>query len=57
MRRIRTLTYKLLPVEVPPETISDPTSRIITPQVIQAYIKAAGDFVEAVRIIVEWTFE
>ena len=38
----------LLPVEVPPDTISDPTSRIITPQVVKAYIAAAGDVVEAV---------
>lgn len=48
VRRLRTLTMTLLPLEVPPESISDPTSRIITPQVIKAYIAAAGDLVEAV---------
>ena len=42
------MTLKLLPVEVPQDTISDPTGRIITPQVINAYIAAAGDFMEAV---------
>ncbi|KAI0334388.1 calcium activated cation channel [Cubamyces sp. BRFM 1775] len=46
-RRVRTLTLKLLPVEVPKATLLDPTSRIITPQVINAYIAAAGDFMEA----------
>lgn len=49
VRRVRTLTLTLLPVEVPLDSISDPTSRIITPQVIKAYIAAAGDLVEAVR--------
>ena len=48
VRRVKTLTLRLLPVEVPPDTISDPTSRIITPAVINAYIDAAGDFTEAV---------
>lgn len=42
------MTLKLLPVEVPLDSISDPTSRIITPQVINAYMDAAGDFMEAV---------
>lgn len=51
MRRLRTLTFTLLPLEVPVESISDPTSRIITPQVIKAYVAAAGDFVEAVSRI------
>lgn len=51
MRRVRTLTLKLLPLEVPLETISDPTSRIITPQVVNAYIAAAGDFTDAVSMI------
>lgn len=49
VKRIRAMTLKLLPVEVPLESISDPTSRIITPQVINAYMAAAGDFMEAVR--------
>ncbi|OBZ76077.1 Calcium channel YVC1 [Grifola frondosa] len=47
VRRVRTLTLKLLPVEVPEDSISDPTSRVITPQVVNAYIAAAGDFLEA----------
>ncbi|CDO73749.1 hypothetical protein BN946_scf185015.g77 [Trametes cinnabarina] len=47
VRRVKIMTLKLLPVEVPPDSISDPTSRIITPQVINAYIDAAGDFMEA----------
>ena len=46
------MTLKLLPVEVPPDSISDPMSRIITPQVINAYIEAAGDFMEAVRELI-----
>jgi hypothetical protein len=37
-----------LPVEVVPATINEPTSRIITPQVISTYLAAAGDFHEAV---------
>ncbi|KZT05660.1 calcium activated cation channel [Laetiporus sulphureus 93-53] len=46
IRRMRALTLKLLPVEVPPESLADPTSRVITPQVIEAYMAAAGDFLE-----------
>ncbi|KAF5358902.1 hypothetical protein D9758_004822 [Tetrapyrgos nigripes] len=45
--RLRALTLRLLPVEVAPEDISAPTSRVITPEVISAYTAAAGDFVEA----------
>lgn len=48
MKRLRALTLTLLPVEVDPESLNDPTSRIITPEVIAAYSKAAGDFSEAV---------
>ncbi|GLB34039.1 putative calcium activated cation channel [Lyophyllum shimeji] len=47
IKRLRALTLTLLPVEVDPESIKEPTSRIITPQVISAYRAAAGDFVEA----------
>ncbi|KAG8799730.1 hypothetical protein FRC20_004856 [Serendipita sp. 405] len=47
VRRIRALTFKLLPVQVELDSIQDPTSRIITPKVISAYSKAAGDFGEA----------
>lgn len=43
------MTLTLLPVEVPIDSLSDPTSRIITPQVISSYMAAAGDFLEAVR--------
>ncbi|KAF9651096.1 hypothetical protein BDM02DRAFT_3267407 [Thelephora ganbajun] len=41
------MTLELLPVEVNPTNINDPTSRVIIPQVISAYIAAAGDFHEA----------
>ncbi|KAF9534693.1 calcium activated cation channel [Crepidotus variabilis] len=47
IRRLRSLTLVLLPVEVDPESINDPTSRVITPQVISSYRAAAGDFQEA----------
>ncbi|KAI0772122.1 hypothetical protein BD413DRAFT_548533 [Trametes elegans] len=47
VRRVKIMTLKLLPIEVPPEGIEDPTSRVITPQVINSYIEAAGDFMEA----------
>ncbi|KAH7887552.1 hypothetical protein F5I97DRAFT_1805205 [Phlebopus sp. FC_14] len=47
VNRLRALTLRLLPVEVDVKSINDPTSRIITPQVISAYRDAAGDFVEA----------
>ena len=48
MKRLRALTLVLLPVEVDPQVIKEPTGSIITPQVISAYITAAGDFVDAV---------
>ncbi|KAL1723466.1 hypothetical protein EV715DRAFT_190734 [Schizophyllum commune] len=47
VKRLRTLTLTLLPVEVDPASIIEPTSRTITPAVIGAYRAAAGDFVEA----------
>ncbi|KAF7355556.1 Calcium channel YVC1 [Mycena sanguinolenta] len=47
IKRLRSLTLALLPVEVDPESINDPTSRVITPRVIDAYKRAAGDFVDA----------
>ncbi|KAI0068594.1 calcium activated cation channel [Artomyces pyxidatus] len=47
VRRLRALTLTLIPLEVSEESINDPTSRVITPQVISAYIAAAGDLVEA----------
>lgn len=48
IKRLRAMTLKLLPVQVDQETLVDPTSRVITPKVISAYSKAAGDFPEAV---------
>ncbi|KAG1761379.1 hypothetical protein EDD22DRAFT_897285 [Suillus occidentalis] len=47
MKRLRALATKLLPVEVDEASINDPTSRIITPNVISAFSDAAGDFGEA----------
>ncbi|KIO12590.1 hypothetical protein M404DRAFT_684182 [Pisolithus tinctorius Marx 270] len=44
IRRLRALTLRLLPVEVDTKSLSVPGSRIITPQVISAYVDAAGDF-------------
>ncbi|KIM68913.1 hypothetical protein SCLCIDRAFT_1209129 [Scleroderma citrinum Foug A] len=44
IRRLRALTLRLLPVEVDVKVINDPTNRIITPQVVSAYVNAAGDF-------------
>ncbi|KAF5387843.1 hypothetical protein D9615_000601 [Tricholomella constricta] len=47
VKRLRALTLTLLPLEVDPASINDPTSRVITPQVISAYKAAAGDFTDA----------
>ncbi|KAI3615204.1 calcium activated cation channel [Moniliophthora roreri] len=47
VKRLRALTLQLLPVEADPNSVSEPTSRIITPEVISAYMAAAGDFLEA----------
>ncbi|KAJ6515603.1 calcium activated cation channel [Mycena sanguinolenta] len=47
VKRLRSLTLALLPVEVDPESINDPTSRVITPSVIESYRRAAGDFFDA----------
>lgn len=47
IKRLRILTVSLLPLEVDPRSINDPTSRIITPKVISAYVAAGGDLVEA----------
>ncbi|KAG9037681.1 hypothetical protein FRB95_004527 [Tulasnella sp. JGI-2019a] len=46
IRRLRAMTLKLLPVQVETSQLIEPTSRIITPQVIAAYAKAAGDFTD-----------
>ena len=48
IKRLRAMTLKLLPIEVDQNTLNDPISRIITPRVISAYNKAAGDFQDAV---------
>lgn len=48
IKRLRALTLRLLPLEVDVKTISDPTSRIITPLVMLSYMEAAGDFGDAV---------
>ena len=50
MKRLRALTTTLLPVEVTTQSLNDPTSRIITPQVIDTYMTAAGDFTEAASV-------
>ncbi|KAI0005149.1 hypothetical protein BJV74DRAFT_329297 [Russula compacta] len=47
IKRLRILTTTLLPFEVDAQSINDATTRIITPKVISAYSKAAGDLVEA----------
>ncbi|KAG6821514.1 hypothetical protein H0H93_000023 [Arthromyces matolae] len=47
VKRLRALTLTLLPVEVDPSVINEPTGRIISTQVIEAYKAAAGDFIEA----------
>jgi len=48
VRRLRAMVLQLLPVEVSPAEIKRPTSRIISPQVVSAFMGAAGDFVETV---------
>ncbi|ORY27438.1 hypothetical protein BCR39DRAFT_538029 [Naematelia encephala] len=48
VRRIRALTTRLLPVQVEIDAISDATSSIITPEVIEAFAKCGGDFGEVV---------
>ncbi|KAG2060138.1 hypothetical protein BDR06DRAFT_948194 [Suillus hirtellus] len=47
VKRLRALVTKLLPVEVDYKSINDPTSRVITPNVISAFLDAAGDLDEA----------
>ncbi|KAG8921916.1 hypothetical protein FRC02_012272 [Tulasnella sp. 418] len=46
IKRIRALTLKLLPLQVDPDEIVNPASRIITQKVVSAYSKAAGDYAE-----------
>lgn len=69
VKRIRVMTYKLLPNEstlstlrtspfkhyltlellaVDPDSLTDATSSVITPDVIKAYGKCGGDFAEAI---------
>ncbi|KAF8622048.1 hypothetical protein AX15_007201 [Amanita polypyramis BW_CC] len=47
VKRLRAMILQLLPVEVSPAEIREPTSRIVTLQVVTAFMAAAGDFVEA----------
>ncbi|GAA6005847.1 hypothetical protein JCM10207_007248 [Rhodosporidiobolus poonsookiae] len=42
--RIQALTLELLPIQVDLEELTSPTSSILTPKVIDAYSKIAGDF-------------
>jgi len=49
VKRLKALTLQLLPLEVDISKLQEPTSTVITPQVIAAYQAAAGDFREAVR--------
>jgi hypothetical protein len=42
------MANKLLPVQVEISDISDATSSIITPEVIEAFANCGGDFGEAV---------
>ncbi|KAK2466056.1 hypothetical protein APHAL10511_001698 [Amanita phalloides] len=46
VKRLRAMVQQLLPVQVSQTEIEEPTSRIITPQVVSAFTAAAGDFVE-----------
>lgn len=48
MKRVRALAITLLPVEVELEAITDATGPIVTPEVVEAFKKAGGDFEEAV---------
>lgn len=50
VKRLRALTLTLLPLEVDPDSLNEPTSRIITPQVVTAYHAAGGDFEVAVSM-------
>lgn len=50
VKRLRALMLNLLPMQVEISSINDPTSRVITPQVVTAFKAAAGDFTEAVCI-------
>ncbi|KAM6496066.1 hypothetical protein JOM56_008772 [Amanita muscaria] len=47
VKRLRAMILHLLPIEVPPEEIKEPISRIITSRVISTFVAAAGDFGEA----------
>lgn len=44
------MIIRLIPVEVDVDSISDPTSSIITPDVISSFAAAGGDFLEAVPL-------
>ncbi|EJU06559.1 calcium activated cation channel [Dacryopinax primogenitus] len=47
VKRLRAMILTLIPIEVEQHSLTDATSRIITPAVINTFGKAAGDFQEA----------
>ncbi|KZT60703.1 calcium activated cation channel [Calocera cornea HHB12733] len=47
VKRLRAMVLDLIPIEIEESSLIDSTSRIITPAVINAFGKAAGDFQEA----------
>ncbi|GAA94492.1 uncharacterized protein L969DRAFT_91548 [Mixia osmundae IAM 14324] len=48
VRRIKALTLELLPIEVSLDDLTDPTSSIITSDVVKAYALIGGDFADCV---------
>lgn len=48
MKRLRALTLRLLPVEVEEEEITGASSSIVSPEVVDVYEEAGGDFREAI---------
>ena len=48
VKRLRALTLTLIPVQIDPKDLVAPTSRIISPHVIQKFEQSAGDYQEAV---------
>jgi hypothetical protein len=44
VKRYRAMVFKLIPVQVSLDLITEPTSSILTPVVILAFAEAAGDF-------------
>lgn len=48
MKRLRALTLRLLPQEVEEEDIISPSSSIVSPEVVEVFEEAGGDFREAI---------